>query len=143
MRRQFGDENHRRAAPINRRPISIDRSRKLLNFTITANPCRRSTPEVVEDLDGRPLEHRCDVMSDLSEQHDACHGNVVGRDAAEPGQQLDGADKLAAVQPPGEGDQQLGCLALGRAEEAMRQGHALFLLAWTRCPSRPAHPMPL
>ena len=124
MRRHLDDDNHSRAAPINRRPISIDRSRKLLNFTITANPCRRSTPEVVEDLDGRPLEHRCDVMSDLSEQ-------------------LDGADKLAAVQPPGEGDQQLGCLALGRAEEAMRQGHALFLLAWTRCPSRPAHPMPL
>jgi hypothetical protein len=37
---------------------------------------------VVEDLDGRPLEHRCDAMRDLSEPHDACHGNVVGRDAA-------------------------------------------------------------
>jgi hypothetical protein len=51
MRRQFGDENHSQTAPINRRRISIDRSRKLLNFTITANPCPRSTPEVVEDLD--------------------------------------------------------------------------------------------
>ena len=41
MRRQFGDENHSRATPINQsaRPIAIDRSRKLLNCTITANPC--------------------------------------------------------------------------------------------------------
>jgi len=92
-------------------------------------------------MDGR--WSTCNSMSDRSEQHDACHGNVVGRDAAMPGQQLDGVDKLAAVQSLGEGDQQLGRLALGRAEEAMRRGHALFLLAWTRCPSRPAHPMPL
>jgi hypothetical protein len=73
-------------------------------------------------MDGR--WSTCNSMSDLSEQHDACHGNVVGRDAAMPGQQLDGVDKLAAVQSLGEGDQQLGRLALGRAEEAMRRGHA-------------------
>jgi hypothetical protein len=35
---------------------------------------------------------------------------------------------VAAVQSPGEGDQQLGCLALGRGEEAMRRGPALCLL---------------
>jgi hypothetical protein len=51
MRRHFGDENHRRAAPINQsaRPIAIDRSRKLLNFTITANPCPRSMRRLLDN----------------------------------------------------------------------------------------------
>ena len=85
--------------------------------------------EVVEDLNRRPLEHGCDAVRDFPEQHDARHGNVVGRDAAEPGQHLVGADELSAVQPPGEGDEQLGCLVLGRGEEVvMRRGPALFLL---------------
>jgi hypothetical protein len=35
-----------------------------------------------------------------------------------------GADELPAVQPPGKGDEQLGCLVLGRGEEVMRRGHA-------------------
>ena len=73
-------------------------------------------------MDGR--WSTCNSMSDLSEQHDACHGNVVGRDAAEPGQQLVGVDELATVQAPCQGDEKLGCLALGRGEEAMRRGHA-------------------
>ena len=80
---------------------------------------------MVEDLDRRSLEHQCDAMSDLSKHQRCLPWQRRWSDAAEPGQQLDGADKLAAVQPPGEGDQQLGCLALGRAEEAMRQGHGL------------------
>jgi hypothetical protein len=70
------------------------------------------------------------------------HGDVVGRDAAKPGQQMVGADKLPAVQPPGESDEQQGCLVLGRGEEVMRHGHALFLLAWSRCPAGSAHAMP-
>jgi hypothetical protein len=82
--------------------------------------------EVVEDLDRRPLECGCDAVRDLPKQHDARHGHVVGRDAAEPGQQLIGADELSAVQPPGKGDEKLGCLVLGWGEEvAMRRGHAL------------------
>jgi hypothetical protein len=50
-------------------------------------------------MDGR-WSTGADAMSDLSEQHDACHGNVVGRDAGEPGQQLVGVEQLAAVQSP-------------------------------------------
>jgi hypothetical protein len=61
--------------------------------------------EVVKDLGRRPLKRGCDAVRDLSEQDDACHGNVIGRDAAEPGQQLVGTDKVSAVQPPREGDE--------------------------------------
>jgi hypothetical protein len=67
---------------------------------------------VVEDLDRWPLEHGSDTVGDFPEQHDARHGDVVGRDAAEPGQHLVGADELSAVQSPGEGDKQLGRLVL-------------------------------
>jgi hypothetical protein len=62
---------------------------------------------MVEDLDRRPVEPWRDAVRDLSEQHDARHGDVVGRDAAEPGQQLVGADELPAFQPPSKGDKQL------------------------------------
>jgi hypothetical protein len=34
---------------------------------------------VVEELDRRPLEHRCDAMSAARSTNDACHGNVIGR----------------------------------------------------------------
>ena len=44
--------------------------------------------EVVEDLDRRPLECGCNAVRYLPQQHDARHGHVVGRDAAESGQQL-------------------------------------------------------
>jgi hypothetical protein len=60
---------------------------------------------MVEDLDWRPLKHRCDAVRNLPQQHKACHGHVIGRDAAEPGQQLVGAGEPATVQPPGEGDE--------------------------------------
>jgi hypothetical protein len=97
---------------------------------------------MVEDLDRRPLEPWRDAVRDLSEQHDARHGDVVGRDAAEPGQQLVGADELSAFQPPGKGDKQLGRLVLGRGEEVMGRRYALFLLAWSRCPAGSPHPTP-
>src|SRR5215217_2055431 len=89
-------------------------------------PCSAGEPhtEMIEDLDRRPLEHGCDTMRKFPEQHDAGHGDVIGRDATEPGQHLVGADELPAVQPPGKGDEQLGCLVLGRGEEVMRRGHA-------------------
>jgi hypothetical protein len=51
---------------------------------------------VVEDLDGRPLEHRCDAMSDLSEQHMLAMATSLVGMLTEPGQQLVGVDKLAA-----------------------------------------------
>lgn len=97
---------------------------------------------MVEDLDRRPLEPWRDPVRDLPEQHDVRHGDVVGRDAAEPRQQLVGADELSAFQPPGKGDKQLGCLVLGRGEEVMRHWHALSLLAWSRCPAGSPHPTP-
>jgi hypothetical protein len=81
-------------------------------------------------------------VCDFSGQHDACHGNVVGRDAAELGQQLIGADELSAVQPPSEGDEQLGCLVLGGGEEVMRRRDGLFLLAWSGYPAGSARPTP-
>ena len=82
-----------------------------------------------------PLETGGHAVRDLPEQHDARHGDVVGRDAAEPGQQPVGVDELSAIQPPGEVDEKLGRLVLGRGEEAvMRARHALFPLAWSRCP---------
>src|SRR5829696_1697414 len=93
---------------------------------LAGRPCSAGEPhtEMIEDLDRRPLEHGCDTMRKFPEQHDAGHGDVIGRDATEPGQHLVGADELPAVQPPGKGDEQLGCLVLGRGEEVMRRGHA-------------------
>src|SRR5829696_1380815 len=93
---------------------------------LAGRPCSAGEPhtEMIEDLDRRPLEHGCDTMRKFPEQHDAGHGDVIGRDATEPGQHLVGADELPAVQPPGKGDEQLDCLVLGRGEEVMRRGHA-------------------
>lgn len=85
--------------------------------------------DVVKDLDRWPLKCRCDGARDLSEQHDARHGDIVGGDGAELGEQVVGVDELAALQPPGEGGKQQGCVALGGGEEVVvRAEHALFLL---------------
>jgi hypothetical protein len=100
--------------------------------------------EMVQDLDRWPLKRGCDAVGDLPQQHDACHGNVIGRDAAEPGQQLVGAYELAAVQPPGEGETSswAASCSVGVRRSSGRPEHALFLLAWSHCPAGSAHPMP-
>ena len=46
-------------------------------------------------------------MSDLPEEHDACHGDVVIGMLQMLGQQLGGVNKLGRRQPPSEGDGQL------------------------------------